>query len=77
MGYGILSAADPHSAEMAPRRPVLKLSMLRTVLASRGTAVPPAVMHTTGRPDSRFSTRNASRASLVCASSACGVCVCA
>lgn len=57
-----------HSAETAPRRPVLKLSMVRTVLASSGTAVPPAVIHTTGRPDKRFSARNASRASPVCAS---------
>lgn len=56
---------------MAPRRPVLKLSMVRTVLASKGTAVPPAVMHTTGLPRPRLSSRNASNASPVCFSLTC------
>lgn len=38
-----------HSAEAAPRLPVLKFSMERTVFFSSGTEVPPEVTSTMGR----------------------------
>ncbi len=43
----ILIERETYSAEVAPRKPVLKFSMERTVFFSRGTLVPPEVTRTT------------------------------
>ena len=40
-----------YSHDAAPRVPVLKLSMNRTVFCSKGTVVPPEVINTNGRSE--------------------------
>ena len=46
-------ASSSPCARLAPLSPVLKLSMKRTILASRGTSVPPEVTRAVGRPEER------------------------
>jgi len=55
----------------APRLPVEKLSMKRTVLRSSGTVVPPEVTHTIRRVDGCAATKAVSRSLVIC------VCICA